>query len=377
MAYKLKYLILFIVCGLLLNYKLAFADDICKLTNTGQLNNLLYSFRFEAIKWQGTITRDAVKIFDVLFALEFLWQLVVNKIFAGDVEKLWVYFFTRLTIGYIFNRYLVNIKFYTDIINFFLKTAGKINGYDASLESGFQDISPSAIMSIFPCVSNAIHSIADTVGIVEYITAKIAFGIVLIIIFFILLFIAYMVMEILIKTYFVLYVGFILTGFAGSSWTSSYWQKYFKTICATAIKLFTVCFIMGIMHHQIIEWTDLLNKADTVQLLSGAIFYILGSSAIFALILCKLPDFAANSLIGDISLYGSNKMGSSSAMNNYNQEFSKSTPFFGGRGKRSYPTRIGNRVSNINNSINRERASMTSNNFDRLSRIRDKFKERN
>lgn len=376
MVYKFKYLIIFIFL-LLIDYKLAFAEEICKLANTGQLNNLLYSFRIEAIKWQSIITKDAVKIFNILFAFEFLWQISVNKVFAGDIEKLWVYFFTRLTIGYIFSKYLINIKFYTDIINFFLKTAGKINGYNMNLESGFQDISPSAIMSIFPCISNAIHNITDTVGVVEYITAKIAFGIVLILMFFILLFIAYTVMEVLIKTYFVLYVGFILTGFAGSPWTSSYWQKYFKTIFANSIRLFTVCFIMGIMHHQILEWTIFLNKADTPQLLSAAIFYILGNSSIFALFLYKLPNFAANSLVGDISLYGSNKKGATSTVNNYLNASNNTASYSSSAGQ--FYSSSKNNIDNSRNNTNPRNytsTSMTNNSFDRLSRIRNKFKER-
>ena len=83
--------------------------SLCVVKGGGILDSLLMQFANITNQWQNVINPLAKKIFFILFGMEFMWQLTVKKVFAGDVEKLWVFFFTRTVLCFFFAKYLVSI----------------------------------------------------------------------------------------------------------------------------------------------------------------------------------------------------------------------------------------------------------------------------
>ena len=283
----------------------AFADVVCQIKSGGVLDDLVTQFGNAAQNWQSQINPMAHKMFFALFGMEFMWQLTVKKVFAGDIEKLWVFFFTRAVLGLFFAKYLVNPEIYQAAIVSIAKIGTNMGGYALNLNTGnnFNGFGPSEIMGHFACLADSIHAITDDTGSFEYITIKLTLAIVQVCLFVVLAFIAYSLMKTILQTYFLLYVGFFLTGFAGSSWTSNYWEKYVQALSGMAIKFLSVSLIMGVLTIQMKGWTNNINAADgDIVKLGGILVQVLGSSIIMALTIRELPEWAASSLSGSVNI---------------------------------------------------------------------------
>jgi hypothetical protein len=288
-------------------------SQVCRIASGGILDNLVLSFYQTMHQYSYQTTNLANKIFITLFALEFLWQLTINKIFIGDLEKLWVFFFVRSALGLFFAKYLVNIDFYRGIIAFVAKFAAQIGGFDINFEDGmssiFAGITPSTLISYFSCIADVVHQGADSTGVVSYITIKIMLAISLLLFFLVLISISYLLMEVFIKTYFLLYVGFILTGFAGSSWTFNYWQRYLTQISAIALEFLTQCILLGVFKVQADSWIGLLTNVNSnLDSLVGAFIQILGVALIFMYLMYTMPRWVGRSLAGEVRLKMADRM---------------------------------------------------------------------
>ncbi len=277
---------------------------ICNLSSGGALDNILFQFGNAASNWQNNVEPITQRIFFCLFAMEFMWQLAVKKVFAGDVEKLWVYFFTRIVLCYFFSKYIINVELYKEIIEFFANLGSSISGYNISLNPGSNmgSMGPSEIISHFSCISDSIHRIADNTGTFDYITLKISLAIMQVVLLIVLSIMAFYLIKIILQAYFLLYAGFILTGFSGSSWTNNYWINYINAIAGIAIKFLCVCFILGILSNQMKGWVlDINNAVDTVSL-SAIVLKVLISSIIFSLISWQVPEWASSILSSNVNM---------------------------------------------------------------------------
>ena len=83
---KLLFIVLFLEIGII------YANLLCQIKGGGIFDKLVLQFANVGTKWQYEINPLARKFFFILFGMEFMWQLTVKKIFAGDIEKLWVFF---------------------------------------------------------------------------------------------------------------------------------------------------------------------------------------------------------------------------------------------------------------------------------------------
>src|SRR3990167_6889226 len=120
---------------------------------------------------------------------------------------------------------------------------------------------------------------------------KLTLAIIQVALFVVLCIIAYALMKTLLQAYFLLYVGFILTGFAGSSWTASYWQSYVKSISEIAIKFLAMCLIMGVMTTEMKGWAISISNATDLPTLAGIVLRAFGSAFIIALTTYQLPEW--------------------------------------------------------------------------------------
>ncbi len=299
-----------------ISFGVAYAD--CSLntpvgsTVANGLDDFLVKFCNDMSTYAIKSSDIATKIFKILFACEFLWQFSVKKIFSGDVEKLWVFFFTRIALGCFFAQFLVNINVYQGIIKFMVDYGTSMTGMNVQITNTgklFDGISPSSTFRIYTCATDIVHKVTDGTGSLSFLTVKIFLAIAQLLFFLVMIGIAYLVMEIYVKTYFLLYIGFILTGFAGSSWTMNYWQRYLQQISAVAIEFLTMCVLLGVLKSQMNSWASLLlnASADTMKL-SGAFINLLGLALIFFMFMKTLPSWAGNKLAGEVRIRLDDKM---------------------------------------------------------------------
>ena len=137
-----------------------------------------------------------------------------------------------------------------------------------------------------------------------------------VLLFVILSLMAYCIILAYIQMYFLLYAGFILTGFSGSSWTMGYWQKYVQTISYVAIKFFVICILMGLLTGTMTEWTNkfakIIGSDNQLMGLAGLCINILGSAIILGIMIWQIPEWAANSLSSTININLRDRMSSNS-----------------------------------------------------------------
>ncbi|MBP9742097.1 MAG: type IV secretion system protein [Burkholderiales bacterium] len=276
----------------------------CAIHSGGILDGIVTQFGNIAYTWQNQINPIAKNLFYLLFSMEFMWQLVVKKIFAGDVEKIWVFFFTRTVLGFFFAHYVIDLGLYEHVIEYIANLGSRISGYSLSLTPGsnFNTMGPSEVIGNFACVADSIHQITDSTGSFQYITVKFALALMEVLLFVVLSLLAFYLIKIIVQAYFVVYVAFILTGFAGSSWTVSFWQRYVQTVSGVAIKFLAVCFLLGILNGQMHGWAIDINAAADILDLSAVVARVLCSAIIIALLSHQLPEWAAAQLAGNINV---------------------------------------------------------------------------
>jgi P-type conjugative transfer protein TrbL len=277
---------------------------VCNIAPGGVLDNIVTQFANAGNTWQTKINPIAKKIFFILFGMEFMWQLVVKKVFAGDIEKLWVFFFTRTVLCFFFAKYIINVELYQQIIEYFASLGGATSGYTLSLSAGqnFKNLGPSEIIGNFSCISQAISNVSDGTGALDYITLKLTLAIIQVVLLLVLSLTAFYIIKVILQAYFLLYAGFILTGFAGSSWTKSFWQRYLQAVSGVAIKFLTVSFLLGVLMVQMKGWATDITAAKDIVALGAVILKVLGSAVIIGLLCGELPEWAASVLAGNVSM---------------------------------------------------------------------------
>jgi P-type conjugative transfer protein TrbL len=289
----------------------SYAD--CIIHQGGVFDDLIFKFFKQLTIWGDYSQHLSNTIFMILFGCEFIWQLTIKKVFAGDIEKIWVFFFTRVCLGFFFAHYFTNITFYREIIEFFINFGCKISGLDfksANQVGGsiLNDMSPSGLMGYFTCTLDLFHFAGETTGMVTYIVTKIVLALTEVLLFVVMVLISYQIIELYIKTYFLLYAGFILSGFAGSSWTFNYWQRYFQQVIAMGVEFLMMCILLGMLKYNALDWQHKIVANMNLQNMVMYIFNIVGISLLFERLMHTLPQWASNKLAGEIRLKMDDKL---------------------------------------------------------------------
>ncbi len=280
-----------------------YASPICEIGGGGVLDDIVKQFTTIATTWGNQVEPIAQKFFYILFATEFLWQISVKKVFSGDIEKLWVFFFTRITLSLFFAKYLVNIEVYQGIVNYMVNLGGVLGHFQINMSNGdpYITLGPSEILSYFNCIAATIHEITDKTGSFEYVTQKFTLAILQVVVFITLIFIATILIKNLLEAYFILYAGFLLTGFLGSSWTMNFWQRYIGAVANVAIKLFITCLLMGVLSGFVKEWVGMLATISGVNMI-GVLWRIFGGIITMAFLIYRIPEWGAKLLAGEINI---------------------------------------------------------------------------
>ena len=297
MRIKLLFILLFLTIGII------YANPTCLVKGGGVFDNLILQFANVGSRWQNEINPLARKFFFILFSMEFMWQLTVKKVFAGDIEKLWVFFFTRAVLCFFFAKYLVDVELYKGIISYMVGLGSRLSGFSLNMSTNapFTTLGPSAILGYYSCVADMVHMVTDQSPSFGDLTSKMTLAIVQVVLFIVLILIAFYISLVILQAYALIYIGFIFAGFAGSSWTWDYWQRYLGAIISIGVKFLAVCFLMGVFQVQMQTWATDIAGVRNIADASAIIIRICGTSLFVALILFKLPEWLAATLSGQIS----------------------------------------------------------------------------
>ncbi|MCX8515278.1 MAG: type IV secretion system protein [Burkholderiales bacterium] len=300
-----------LVCILLLSHATYAIPAMCSMSATGGLLDIFLQNYYNASQsWTGVLAPIATKLFWFWFTCEFLWQLTFKKILTNDLQKLYVFFVIRIFTAYFFAQCFVNPDFYLGIIQYLTNLGAQAGGFSVNPTSGnpFGTLSPSGIINIGLCSWNSLFAFlganAGWASVVNAIIYAVPMIIMALLITLIAIIMALALVMLALESYIVLFGGFILCGFAGSSWTQSFWQKYLSYVSGIAIRFFVMCLILGLMKTQLNTLFAYIVSAssgsDYVTLI-GVFFNTLICMIINAFIVLKVPAMAGAMLSGQVS----------------------------------------------------------------------------
>ncbi len=290
----------------------------CSLSSTsGALDIFLNDFYANSSKWQTTLLPTAIKMYWFWFTAELLYQITFKKVLANDMQKLWYFLTIRVFTGYMFATIFVDPAFYTGIITYFVQLGGQAGNFNITPNSGnpFASLSPSAVMDTGACVWNSAWQVVGEVktgwwptdNIKLAVTVGLPIILITVAVYILAAIMAFTLFMTALESYIILNAGVILLGFAGSSWTQGFWNKYLSYVGGIAIRLFVMCLILGIIQGLLksdlqglsIVATD--SSIDSLPALMGGLIKLLIDVLICTFLVVKVPAMAGSMLTGTVN----------------------------------------------------------------------------
>lgn len=302
---KNKFLLI-LIFSLICNYSFAAAP-----VSKGAFDSIVSGFAGATSNWQTKFLPIAQYIFWTVSLLEFTYQLAFKKLLPGEINKLWVFVVTRVVLITLMAQFVLNPNVYMGIINWLVglgSLAGNVNLsggtlVDYSVSGLFSKLSGllGPTVGALMILGATAGSLATATGFFLY---SFAFSI-----YMIMIIMCSIVMLTLVEAYFVLFGGMFLMGFAGSSWTMNYWQKYLSYVAAVGVRLMFTALILGVLSSQWSNTTSWLQPIDLtlvgiitapVTVLQNLIA-LLGVFCFDMIILITFPSKAAAMLNGAVN----------------------------------------------------------------------------
>lgn len=308
-------LLVFLILFLFVNN--GFAGTCSLSSSSGALDIFLNDFYTNASRWQQTLLPIAVKLYWFWFTAELLYQITFKKVLANDTNKLWYFLMIRVFTGYMFASIFVDPAFYSGIIQYFVNLGGQAGGFQITPVAGnpFGSLSPSAVMDTGSCVWNSAWKVVGEVKTGWWPTDNIKLAVtvglpiiaITIAVYVLAAIMALALFMTALESYIVMNAGIILCGFAGSSWTQGFWNKYLSYVGGIAIRLFVMCLILGIIQKLLISDLSGLSIVvadggiDALPALMGGMIKLLIDVLICTFLVVKVPTMAGSMLTGTVN----------------------------------------------------------------------------
>lgn len=290
----------------------------CSLSSSsGALDTFLNDFYANASRWQTSLLPTAIKLYWFWFTAELLYQITFKKVLANDVNKLWYFMMVRVFTGYMFANIFVDPAFYTGVINYFVKLGGIAGGFNITPVAGnpFGSLSPSAVMDTGGCVWDSAWKVVGEVktgwwptdNIKLAVTVGLPIILITLAVYILAAIMALTLFMTALESYIVMNAGIILCGFAGSSWTQGFWNKYLSYVGGIAIRLFVMCLILGIIQKLLISDLQGLSivasdqSIEALPALMGVLIKLLIDVLICTFLVVKVPSMAGSMLTGSVN----------------------------------------------------------------------------
>lgn len=296
---------LLFVCSLIVFSSNTFAVDT--------LNSILNNYYTASSGWVTTLQPIAIKLYWFWFTAELLYQITFKKVLANDTNKLWYFLMIRVFTGYMFANIFVDPAFYSGIIQYFVNLGGQAGHFNINPSSGnpFGSMSPSAVLDIGSTLWTENWSFIKSVPTTGLITLGLPLVLLSIGVYILMAIMAFTLFITALEAYIVMNAGVILCGFAGSSWTQGFWNKYLSYVGGIAIRLFVMCLILGLVYRQVldnqlqVEVTGAafikdpndINQAAFI----GSVIKILIDMLVCTFLVVKVPSMAGSMLTGTVN----------------------------------------------------------------------------
>ena len=255
--------------------------------NPGIFDSIGGAYASATASWLGTLQPLAQRLFLLLATIELIWsgiwwaharrheEVVLSRILKKVV-----------TLMFLFTVLLLAPTWIPTIIGSFVR-AGQ-------LASGFDSLDPSTVVQVGIDIAIAMFDSIDSV--LALLKAPWWLFIAPIFVIFSFTVIAGVLLMTLIESYVVIGGGILLLGFAGSRWTVSFAEGYLVYAVRVGVKLFVLYLLIGIGMSLPQTWIQ--SASFSLWPNPRAFFEVMGGAMIFAMIIWRVPEFAA-SMLGD------------------------------------------------------------------------------
>ncbi len=241
------------------------------------LNQLVQAFQSHAAAWQGVLKADAIDLFWLLVAIDFVF-MAIRLIFRGADFAEWLGEFVQqiLFIGFFYALLTNSVTWATDIVNSMRQAANQAS----AAGGGVTNMSPADVFGIGVDMGQrvigqvSVFSPGASAGLIIA-------GIVIVCCFAILA--AWMILA-LVESYIVISAGVLFMGFGGSRWTKDIAVTIIRYALSVGAKLFVMQLLVGIGESMLQGW---LAGFTTIN--ATALCVMIGCSIVMVALVMVLP----------------------------------------------------------------------------------------
>ncbi len=259
---------------------------------TSILTNLVLAFQAATAGWFAALFPIARNLFFTLATIEIVWAASLWVLERDDPTQIFVQFLKRIIAIGFFLAVLTFADVWIPAIIDGFATAGQIAG-------GLPELNPSTVIDQGIAVASSLISSISVAGWFTSPGGNFVAAIAALLAFLAFVVIAGQLALALIEMYVVIGGGVLLLGFAGSSWTMPFAERYLSYAVAIGIKLFVLYLIIGVGTALAASWGPTLAGVGTSP---TDLFAILGASLVYMIVAWQIPSFASALIGGSVNM---------------------------------------------------------------------------
>lgn len=260
----------------------------------GTLDTIGNAYKAASNGWESTLTAYAKSLFLKLALLELIWFVLMKLILAGRGGD---EFFAAL-IG----KMLPLLFFYAILLNFDSWVPAVISSFVQAGQGagGTGALTPSSVLDLGLTIATTVWNAVAQNGIANVAAPMMAFSAVLggVVIFLSFVFIAGQLLVTLIESYIVVSAGVLFLGFAGSSWTKTFAERFLSYVASVGIKLFMIYLIIGVGQQVAAQWVAAIPASPQ----ASDYWAIAGEAVVYLLIAWQVPATASALMSGSVQM---------------------------------------------------------------------------
>jgi len=256
------------------------------------LTDLVLQFQNATAGWFQSLFPIARNLFFTLAAIELVWAASWWVIERDDPSQVLALFLRRI----------MAIGFFLAVLTFAdTWIPAVIEGFTVAGQqaSGLQELNPSTVIDQGIAIATQLVSSISLAGWFASPLGGLVAAVCSLASFLAFVVIAAQLALTLIEMYVVIGGGVLLLGFAGSSWTMPFSERYLSYAVAVGIKLFVLYLIVGVGTALAASWSALLPNTGTSL---PDLFAVVGASLVYMIVAWQIPSFASALVAGSVNL---------------------------------------------------------------------------
>lgn len=262
------------------------------------LTDLVNQFLRATAAWYQALLPVAKSLFVTLAAIELTWSAAWWALEQDDLNPILVGLLRRLlTLGFFWTVLLKANVWVPAVIQGFV-AAGKQAA--AAAGANLQELNPSTVLDQGVLVSSSVWNGVNASGWLSAVAGALLAALVSLLIFLAFVVIAANLVIALVEMCIVIGGGVLLLGFAGSSWTLPFAERYLSLAVSTGVKLFLLYLIIGLGTALAASWQPMIAAAGGS---APGFFQVLAGSLVYAFVAWNVPAYASGLLGGSVATH--------------------------------------------------------------------------